>query len=90
MITKVVHRPWGRDRTVSLLGAPIDGATAAVIKEHLHAQRIPVAVVVDGHRHVVHLWPWLRTTTAQEVTVLREFAAVTDYRLAWHPLAVTA
>lgn len=85
MITKVIHRDWGRDRTFGLLGAPIDPTRANAIGVALNQQHIPVAVSVDATRHVVHLWPWTPLTTEQEVAAMRAFFDVTDYRVNCHP-----
>ncbi len=58
--------------------------TQATDVEAMLAQRLGVMVrpVLDGR--TVHLWPERRLTTAEEVRVLRAFAAVTDSPLAWH------
>jgi hypothetical protein len=85
MITHVMHRDWGRDRTFGLLGAPITAVKANAVAVALNEQHIPVAVTVDETLHVVHLWPWVALTTEQQVTALRAFIAVTDYHITPHP-----
>lgn len=74
----------GRSRTVQVVARPLSAVEANAIGVALAARHIPVAVSVDAH-HVIHLWPWLLLSTAQEVAALRAFAAVTDSRLVVHP-----
>lgn len=53
-------------------------ATWLATQQHLP---LTAAVAYDGS---VDLWPKAPTTTAEEVRVMRAFAAVTDARLRWH------
>lgn len=81
----VVYPPQsgiGRSRTVNLVTRPLTGDAMHEIVDALADAEIYVRA---RRGTTVHLWPTLRPlTTADEVTVLRAFAAVTDARLAWH------
>lgn len=63
----------------------ITQAEAARILTALAKEGVHVVPMVDDH--VLHLWPQELLSIAQEVTVLRAFAAVTDSRIAWHEAA---
>lgn len=94
MITKVIPPPgvfgFGRSRTVGVVAHRLSPAEAHAICTRLAKQDSPIPVLAAmDQRNTVHVWPERPTTTAEEVEVLRSFAAVTDSRLVWHE-AVTA
>lgn len=74
---------FGRSRTVGVVARPLSAVEANSIGVELNQQRIPVAVSVSAG-HVIHLWPWIRVDTVDEVRALRAFADRTDARLVWH------
>lgn len=90
MITKVVPpSTWQRTKTVQVVGHRLTPAEAATVCAALAAdeQHLPVLAAADA-RNIVHVWAQRPMTTAEEVTVLRAFAAVSDSRLAWHQAVV--
>lgn len=76
----------GRSRTVNVITRPLDPAVAAEVAAQLSRDGLPVLPAVDEHE-VVHVWGLRSTTTAEEVTALRAFTAVTDAPIRWHPAA---
>lgn len=53
------------------------------ITKQLARQGIQVEPAIDVF-HVLHLWAKTPLSSAQEMTALRAFTAVTDARIAWH------
>lgn len=69
---------------IDVVGHRIAQAEAAAVCNVLRAvEHIPLTadVAFDG---TVHIRPQRELSTADEVTALRAFAAVTDARLIWH------
>lgn len=71
---------------VDIPARELTDADAHAVTVALAAEGIRVEPVVDP-AHVVHLWAKTPVTTSQEVHVLAAFKAVTDCRLAFHPVA---
>ncbi len=63
---------------------PWDAAIARTLLREVHRIEIDVRTCAEKRGEVVHLAPSRRLSTAEEVLVLRAFAAVTDSPLAWH------
>lgn len=86
MITKVIPPVFpGRDRTVQVVGHRLTRAETDCICDRLAQQESPIQVLAGmDNRNTVHIWALRELTTLEEVTVLAEFLAVSDSRIAWH------
>jgi hypothetical protein len=68
---------------VDVVAKRIEQPVATAVCTVLRSAHIPVTadVAFDGS---LHLRPQRELSTAEEVTTLRAFAALTDVRLTWH------
>lgn len=83
---KTVIAPTGRP--VDVVAHELTTSEAATITAALAEHGIRVEPVIDIY-HVLHLWARQPVTTAEEVHLLRAFAARTDARLVFHPAEVS-
>lgn len=75
---------FGRSRTVGVVASRLDPIDGFRLVEALANRGIPLRVVQDQRRQVLHLHACKPLSTENEVIALRAFAKVTDERLAWH------
>lgn len=78
MITAIVN-----GRPVDRIAHEITDAEAHQVTTALAAQGIRVEPVI-GVDHTLNLWAKTALTTAQEVTAIAAFKALTDARVDWH------